>query len=192
MNKIKLQFGILTAIVALAAFSRVIPHTLNFSPLAAVGLFGAAHFAKRWQAFIIPIAATWFSDLFLNNVIYTKYYPSFTWFYEGFYWQYGSYLLIVGLGLLLYKQRISVLNVAGGAVASGLIFFLISNFGVWAGSTVYPQNTAGLMACYAAGLPFYKATFMGDVLFSGVLFGGYYLLQKRFSVFKFADLKYAA
>lgn len=52
-NKIKLQFSFLIAIIVLAAFSRIIPHMPNFSPLGAIGLFGAAHFAKKWQAFLI-------------------------------------------------------------------------------------------------------------------------------------------
>ncbi len=191
MNKIKLQFGILAAIIVLAAFSRIIPHGANVSPLAAIGLFGAAHFAKRWQAFLIPIAATWASDLFINNVIYSQYYPSFTWFYEGFYWQYGSYLLITLLGVVLFKTNVSALKVLGGSVGSGVIFFLVSNFGCWVGSSIYPQNLGGLATCYAAGLPFYKGTLMGDTLFSVVLFGGYYLLQKQFSVFKLSNLTYA-
>ncbi len=80
-QKIHLYFGALVILILLAAFSRVIPHMANFSPLGAIGLFGAAYFTRRWQAFLIPIAATWLSDLFINNVIYAQYYPSFTWFY---------------------------------------------------------------------------------------------------------------
>ncbi len=191
MNKIKLQFGVLTAIIVLAAFSRIIPHGVNLSPLAAIGLFGAAHFAKRWQAFLVPIAATWASDLYINNVVYSSTNPSFTWFYDGFYWQYGSYLLITLLGVVLYKTNVTVAKVLGGAVGSSLLFFVISNFGCWVGSSTYSQNLSGLATCYAAGLPFYKFTLASDAFFSAVLFGGYYLLQKQFSVFKLSNLKYA-
>ena len=90
MKKIDIRFGVLVAIILVAAFSRMIPHPFNFSPLGAIGLFGAAHFSKKWQALIIPVAAAFLSDIFINNVIYAAYYPSFTWFAEGFYWQYGS------------------------------------------------------------------------------------------------------
>ena len=83
-KKINLRFSVLCAMILLAAFSRITPHMPNFSPLGAIGLFGAAYFAKKWQAFLIPIAATWLSDLFINNVIYAQYYPKFTWFYQGF------------------------------------------------------------------------------------------------------------
>lgn len=189
-NKIKLQFGFLIAIIVLAAFSRIIPHMPNFSPLGAIGLFGAAHFDKKWKAFLIPIAATWLSDLFINNVIYAQYYPQFTWFYEGFYWQYGSYLLITFAGLIIFN-KISVSKVLLGGLASTTIFFTVSNFGCWLGSTFYPQNFTGLTACYVAGIPFLTGTLLGDLFYSVVLFGGYYLLQSKISFFKLDNVRYA-
>jgi len=79
-SKLNLCFAVLLAIILLAAFSRIIPHMPNFPPLGAIGLFGAAYFQKKWQAFLVPIAATWLSDLFINNVVYAKYYLNFTWF----------------------------------------------------------------------------------------------------------------
>jgi len=191
MKKINLQTGALALIVLVAAFSRMVPHMPNFSPLGVIGLFGAAHFSKKWLAFCIPIAATWLSDLFINNVIYGAYSPSFTWFYAGFYWQYGSYLLIAGLGFWLYRRSVSVPKVLGGALGAGLIFFLVSNFGCWIGSSIYPQNAGGLLACYAAGVPFYQGTLLGDLFYATVLFGGYYLLQRQVAFFKLSHLKYA-
>lgn len=155
----------------------------NFSPLGAIGLFGAAHFSKKWQAFLIPIAATWLSDLFINNVIYAQYYPSFTWFYDGFYWQYGTYLLITLAGIFIFK-KINTQRVLAGALTSTALFFLITNFGCFPGNPSYPQNISGLMACYAAGIPFLKGTFLGDLFYSGVLFGTFALLQQRFSVLR--------
>ena len=189
-NKIKLQFSFLIAIIVLAAFSRIIPHMPNFSPLGAIGLFGAAHFEKKWKAFLIPIAATWLSDLFINNVIYAQYYPQFTWFYDGFYWQYGSYLLITLVGLLIFK-KISVSKVLLGGLVSTTIFFTVSNFGCWLGSTFYPQNITGLSACYVAGIPFLNGTLLGDLFYSAVLFGGYYLLQSKISFLKLDNVTYA-
>ncbi|NJL77231.1 MAG: hypothetical protein HC892_21640 [Saprospiraceae bacterium] len=186
----KLQFGFLIAIIVLAAFSRIIPHMPNFSPLGAIGLFGAAHFDKKWKAFLIPIAATWLSDLFINNVIYAQYYPQFTWFYEGFYWQYGSYLLITFAGLIIFN-KISVSKVLLGGLASTTIFFTVSNFGCWLGSTFYPQNFTGLTACYVAGIPFLTGTLLSDLFYSVVLFGGYYLLQSKISFFKLDNVRYA-
>ncbi len=186
MKKIDIRFGVLVAIILVAAFSRMIPHPFNFSPLGAIGLFGAAHFTKKWQALVIPVAAAFLSDIFINNVIYAAYYPSFTWFAEGFYWQYGSYILIAAFGILLYNKGISAPKILGGALASSLLFFLISNFGCFIGSATYPQNVGGLMACYAAGLPFVNGTVMGDLFYNAILFGTFALLQNRFSALKLA------
>lgn len=187
-KQINIRFGVLAIIIVLAAFSRLIPHMPNFSPLGAIGLFGAAHFTKKWQAFLIPIAATWISDLFINNVIYAQYYPSFTWFYEGFYWQYGSYGLITLAALFIFKE-INTQKVLAGALTSSAIFFLITNFGCFPSSSTYPQNFGGLMTCYAAGIPFLKGTMLGDLFYSGVLFGSFALLQQRFTILKLAHSK---
>lgn len=185
MKQVNLRFSVLAVIIVLAAFSRLIPHMPNFSPLGAIGLFGAAYFTKKWQAFLIPIAATWISDLFINNVIYAQYYPSFTWFYEGFYWQYGSYALITFAGLLIFK-KINTPRILAGALTATALFFLITNFGCFPGTPSYPQNFGGLMACYAAGIPFLKGTLLGDLFYSGVLFGSYALLQQRYPILKLA------
>ncbi len=188
-EKINLRFSVLAALIFLCAFSRIIPHMPNFSPLGAIGLFGAAHFSKKWQAFLIPIAATWLSDLFINNVIYGQYYPEFTWFYQGFYWQYGSYILITLTGFAIFKNKVNIPKVLTGALASTAIFFLISNFGCWIGSTTYPQNFGGLMTCYAAGIPFLKGTLLGNLFYSGVLFGTFALAQYKFPVLRLANVE---
>ena len=178
-NQINLKWVVVFSMILFAALSRMLPHTYNFSPLGAMALFGAVHFTNKWQAFIIPITATWLSDLFINNVIYAQYYPEFTWFYEGFYWQYASYLLIGLVGMVVIS-KVNVPRVLTGLLASSTIFFLVSNFGVWVGSKTYTQDIAGLSLCYAAGLPFIKGTMMGDLVYGTILFGGFAWLEKRF------------
>ena len=177
-NKISLKTITLVGLIILAAFSRIIPHMPNFSPLGAIGVFGVAHFSKKWLGILIPITATWLSDLFINNVIYAKYTTSFVWFYDGFYWQYGSYILIAIAAIFIVK-KVNVQNVFAGALASTAIFFLVSNFGVWISSTSYPQTFSGLMTCYAAGVPFIKGTILGDLFYAAVLFGGYAFAQYK-------------
>lgn len=184
-----LQFWVLVVIILLAAFSRLVPHMPNFSPLGAIALFGAAHFAKKWQAVLIPILATWLSDLFLNNVVYAAYFPEFTWFYPGFYWQYGSYLLIVLWGMGVFN-KINAFRTLIGALGASLIFFIVSNFGVWAGGSIYPPTWEGLLACYVAAIPFFKGTLYGDLFFTIVLFGGYYLLQRKVEWLKLPNVSY--
>lgn len=180
-QKINLRTSLLVLLILLAAFSRLIPHLPNFSPLAAISLFGAAYFKKAWQTFLIPIAATWLSDLLINNVVYAEYFPSFTWFYPGFYWQYGSYLLIA-LGGLLMLKKVNVTSVIGAGLMATAVFFLITNFAVWMGSKTYPQNFAGLISCYVAGIPFLKGTLLGNLVYSGALFGTFAWMQQRYKL----------
>jgi hypothetical protein len=184
-QKITIRFSVLAAMILLAAFSRIIPRIPNFSPLGAIGLFGAAHFQKKWLALVVPIAATWLSDLFINNVIYAQYFPKFTWFYSDFYWQYGSYLLIVFAALLIF-EKINLKTMLAATITSTVIFFIVSNFAVWLGSNFYCQTFDGLITCYVAGIPFLKGTFLGDVVYCGVLFGGFALVQKQFPLLRLA------
>jgi hypothetical protein len=180
-QKINTRLSVLIVLIIIAAFSRVIPHLVNFSPLGAIGLFGAAWFTKKWQAFLIPIAATWLSDLFIDNVIYAQYYPKFIWFYQGFYWQYGSYLLITLAGLFILR-KVTFPRVIIAALCSSAMFFLITNFSCWIGSAAYPQTMGGLITCYAAGIPFLKGTLLGDLFYSGALFGVFAIAQSRYPV----------
>ena len=191
MKKLNLQTGILSIIILLAAFTRIMPHPPNFSPMAAIGLFGAAHFAKKWQAFFIPLIGIWVSDLVINNYVYSSSSSNFVWFYSGFYWQYISYILIIFTGLFIFNRGISLTKTAGGMISSSGIFFFVSNFGVWAGGTMYPKNFGGLITCYAAGIPFIHNTIISDVLFTTVLFGTYYLLQVEYSSLKIKQLKHS-
>ena len=191
MKKLNLQTGIISIIILLAAFTRIMPHPPNFSPMAAIGLFGAAHFEKKWQAFLIPLIGIWISDLVINNFIYSSHSSNFVWFYDGFYWQYISYVFIIFAGLFIFNKGISVTKTLGGMLSSSGIFFLVSNFGVWAGGTMYTKNITGLITCYAAGIPFIHNTIISDTLFTTVLFGTYYLLQTEYSYLKLKHLRYS-
>lgn len=179
MHKIAIRPLVLTTLVLAAAFSRIVPHLPNFSPLNAIALFAAAHFTARTQAVALPLAATWLSDLYLNNVTYAQPNTGFVWGYTGMQWQYGAYLLIAVFGLWLFRASKSFWRTAVGVLASGMIFFLVSNFGVWASGNLYPPTAEGLLACYVAGLPFYQGTILGDLFYSTLLFGSFALAERK-------------
>lgn len=180
-SSITLRNSLLIVLILLAAFSRLVPHPYNFTPIGAIGLFGAAYFSKRWQVWVVPFAAMWISDLVLNNIVYAKQYPeyysSFVWMGNG--WVYASFALIVLLGMFGLK-KVTPLKVLGTGLSASLVFFAVSNFGVWLGSTVYSQDFGGLMACYIAGIPFLGNTIAGDLFYCTVLFGVYELARQRF------------
>lgn len=163
---------IVTAFIVFAALTRLLPHAYNFTPLGAIALFGAAYFPKKKWALIIPLIAIWGSDLLLNNITYTAYYEGFTWFTPGFLYIYGSIAMIVILGYYLLK-KITFGRVLGGALGASVIFFIVSNFGVWISGSMYPLSIEGLIACYTAAIPFFHYTIAGNVVYSAVLFGAY-------------------
>lgn len=168
----------LIALILIAAFGRIIPHPYNMSPIAAMGLLGSAYFSRKWMAFVIPFLGTWLSDLFINNVVYAHLFNEFTWFYSGSEWIYGSYAIIIMMGLVLFSS-VSILRIMSGSVLATSIFFLLTNFGAWLGNPLYPQSFDGLMMSYAAGLPFLQGSFFGDLMYSGILFGGFFFAGKQ-------------
>ncbi|HZK03835.1 MAG TPA: DUF6580 family putative transport protein [Bacteroidaceae bacterium] len=186
-NKIHLRFGIISLIVLLAALSRLIPHPANFAPIGGMALFGAAYYSKRYWAFIIPIVSMWISDLVLNNVVYGQYFDHFVWFYSGSLFTYGAFALIVVLGMLMLK-KVRIPALAASALGASLIFFLVSNFGVWFSGTMYPKTLSGLMACYTAGIPFFKNTIAGDLVYTAVMFGAFELSAKRFPALRVQEV----
>lgn len=157
-------------LILVAAASRLLPHPSNFVPVGAMALFGAAALPKRWLAVIVPVLAFYLSDLVLNNTLYAAYFEGFYWGVS--FWTMGAIVLMVLLGMgLLRNLKFSWLRVGGAAVGATLVFFLVTNFGVWAGGMLYPKTGAGLLAAFAAGLPFLINSLLANLVFSGLLFG---------------------
>jgi|ERR1700730_2301508 hypothetical protein len=170
MDMLRPRLVLLISIILLAALSRLIPHPPNMASVTAVALFGGAYFSDRRLAFLIPLAALFLSDLVLG-------------FYNHMEVVYSSFALIVCIGFWLQKNR-STLHIAGAALTSSVLFFLLTNFGVWAFDSPYPRTLDGLITCYVAAIPFFTKTLQGDMLYTIILFGGFTLLEWRFSVLR--------
>ncbi len=164
--------------ILIVCLSRLIPHEYNFTPVAALCLFGGAVFLKNSYRFIIPLIAIFISDFLLNNFVYNTD-DSITLFSNFMIWTYGSYLLIVALGMLLLRKNRSVLKILISGIAAGVIFFLITNFGSWLYDPVYPKNLLGLLESYQAGIPFFRNTFYSNILFSLIFFVSYDLITQK-------------
>jgi hypothetical protein len=158
-------FLILSAMVFIAAFVRLIPHPPNFAPIAAMALFGGAYFNKKWAAFIVPIIAMFITDLFLG-------------FHATMWAVYISFVMIVGIGMLMIKQK-KVTNIFLASVSSSVLFFVITNFGLWISTPYYAKTGAGLAACYTAAIPFFHHTLLGDLFFVALMFGVYELVKAK-------------
>lgn len=171
MNQKASNLTIVASLLLMATLSRLIPHPYNFTAIGAMALFGGATLQRRGLAFGLPLAAMYLSDVLLNGLLYRAYFTGYNWLVPGL-WVYGAIACISLLGQV-FLQKISAGRVAAVAVASSLAFFFITNFGVWLGSSMYPQTPQGLLACYVAGLEFLGNALAGDLFYSALLFGVY-------------------
>ena len=166
-------------IIVLAVVSRLIPHPYNFAPFGAIALFSGAMIGNRYLAMAAPCIAAWLSGVILNNTVYQSMFTEFTWVDYNIFWQCLSYVLTSWLGMTFLSSKNSALKLGLSAVASSLIFFLISNFGYWASGLFYAKDGMGLIRCYFNALPFYGASLAGDLLYTMAMFGIYYALIGR-------------
>ncbi len=174
----KKRFIVLSGFILLAAISRMVPHPYNFAPIGAMSIFGAAYFTDKKFSFLLPLFAMFVSDLLINNILYASYYGGFTLFTPGFYWVYGSIALIVLAGVFILK-KVNVKTVIAGSLSASIIFFLVTNFGAWLVDPIYPKGLSGLFMSYTAGLPFFHSTVLGDLFYSGVMFGAFEFAKSK-------------
>ncbi len=170
--------------ILVAALSRLLPHPPNFTPIGAMALLGGSYLGKKHMKFILPIAALFLSDFILNNTIMREWYAEsggIIFFTRSMLWVYMSFAIMILFGSYILRKR-NFKNIALGTVGVSVIFFLITNFGVWISSGMYPKNIAGLLACFAAGLPFFLNTILGNVFFVLLGFGALQLLENRFNL----------
>lgn len=160
--------AVLIGIIFATAAARLGPHLPNFSPLAALALFGGAQFDQKRLAFFVPLSTLALSDLVRGS-------------FSGMFAVYGSFTLIVCIGLWLRSRR-RLVPITVAALASSVLFFTITNFAVWAQGGLYPLTAAGLADCYVAAIPFFQNTVAGDLFYTAVLFGGLALGEKRWPV----------
>ena len=155
-------------LVLAAALSRVVPHPPNFTPIAAIALSSAVYLDRRFT-FFIPLAAMLISDYFIG-------------FHSGMGWVYGCFVAIGVIGLWLRSHKRPQF-VVGASLLSSVLFYIVTNFGVWLGGSMYPKTFSGLGMCYVAAVPFFQNTVLGDLVYTSVLFGlfeaGAFILKPR-------------
>ena len=136
--------------VIAAALIRLVPHAPNFAPIGAMALFGGTYLNKK-AAFFLPLGAMLFSDFFIGFDSITSRLTV-----------YGSFAMIVLIGFWLRKER-SVGKVILASLVASILFFIITNFGVWMAGSLYPKTLEGLVVCYTAAIPFFRNTMAGDL-----------------------------
>ena len=174
---------ILAVLIALGVAGRLLPHPPNFTPMAAIALFAGFIFIKRYMAVVAVISTMLLCDYFAFGSL------SASWF--------GSKSMFVVYIALLFpivfknflQRKLGVLRIFGAALASSSVFFLATNFAVWAFSPMYEKTLEGLVLCYTMAIPFFQNTVAGDLIWSGVIFGTYFVLRNysNLQIFKQKD-----
>lgn len=166
--------------IAIAALTRLLPHLPNFTPIAAMALFGGAKLQSRKLAFGLTFLAMLVSDVLVNRFLYNQL-DVLAYFKEPFVWAvYLSFGLTVFLGIKL-SSNATVKRIAGFSITSSLLFWILTNFACWPGNMLYSQDITGLLQCYVAAIPF-LGNIAGDLFYSALLFGVYYLAEKRIAI----------
>ncbi len=180
-EKLSPRHIVLAGLLIFATFSRLIPHPPNFTALGAMALFGGAYLTSRIMAIILPLGALWLSDIVLNNFVYSDYYTGFVLFSPDHVWIYISFIVIAFLSNFLLKN-VNAKSVGLSALSASVIFFILSNFGVWMQGIMYPISLDGLIACYFAALPFFGWTLLGNAVYCSILFGSFEFANHKISV----------
>jgi hypothetical protein len=193
MNKINIRIGVFTVLILIAAFSRIIPHPYNFSPLVAIALFGGSQFKNKFAAMMLPVMAYFVSDISFAIAGGVGFYGISQFFV------YGAMLIVTILGMNMKDTK--PLRVLGYTLSGSAIFWMISNFGVWAanyfanGTAMYePGLTLGLT--YLRALPFYNtysnelffSALCGDIFYSALIFGAFSWIQRKFPALRYHNV----
>ncbi len=158
MKQQRTEFFLALTLIAIGVAMRFLPHPANVAPIAAVALFSGVYL-KRWYAFAVPLVAMVASDAVIgfHSTI------AFTW---------GSFLLAGVIGWRI-RRRKNASTIVLGSLGASVLFYLITNFGVWAMTPLYAKTGAGLWQSYIMAVPFFRNTLLGDLLYTGALFGLY-------------------
>ena len=158
----RLAYGL----IALGVLGRLLPHIPNVTPATALALFGTAMLPGAW-GLVIPLLMVALRDCVIG-------------LYDTVLWTWAGFTLTASLGWWI-RRRPSAPRIIGASCLGSMIFFLVTNFGVWLigdRGTMYPKTLDGLRACYWAALPFLRASMLGDLVYTVGVFGLYALASR--------------
>lgn len=152
-------------LIVLGLSSRILPHPANFAPIAAIALFAGIYLPKK-IAIIVPLIAMALSDF----IIGTYQWQIMLTVYMAF--------IVTGLIGLAIRNNKKFHTILGGTLLASIIFFLTTNWAVWAFGTMYPHSLSGLLQSYVMALPFFRNSLLGDLFYVGVLVGGMEIVMR--------------
>ncbi len=173
-NKIQIEKSQVCLFLGLVIFAfsmRFLPHLFNVTPIMAVALLSGFHFRNKTLAVLVPLASMFLSDLVigLHGILLFIYAPILI-----------SVLLGAWMRAKNEKKAWPVRTSLKLSAIGSVLFFAISNLGVFFFSNLYPQNMLGLSDCYAAAIPFFERSLIGDMMFTAVLFAIYSYVRQAY------------
>ena len=152
-------------LLSLGIASRLIIHIPDFTPIISVALLSGAYIKSRYGAVLLPLVLMAITDIFLG-------------FHETMLFTWGSMVLITCLGFWLQNRK-NIKTVLGTSVCAAVVFFVITNFGVWLVSGMYPHTMPGLRDCFVLAIPYFRAELASTLIYSTGLFLAYELIANR-------------
>lgn len=164
------RFRLVAGFILAGAFIRLLPHPFNFTPIAAMALFGGVYLKDKKLAFLLPMTALLLSDLFLEMYDGNGLHPTMLFVY-------GSMAISTMMGFQVRgrEQRATIMV---ASLMGSIVFFFVTNFGVWLVQNLYPMTLAGLRECYVQAIPFFRGTIIGDLFYNFIFFGGFALIRR--------------
>lgn len=153
-------------LILMAVFARLVPHPPNFAPVMALSIFAGAYLG-RYKGVVVALAAMLLSNAILGFYalpVMLSVYVSMA--LGGFF---GSFI----------GRRKTLMRVGGAVLGGSTLFFVVTNFAVWASGTMYPKTLDGLLLCYTAAVPFFQNSLAGNVFYSTILFVTYEFLGQK-------------
>ncbi len=149
-----------------AVLTRLVPHPnwINFTAVGGMLLYFGAR--RSFREMLAPLAALMATDYILT--VFTYHY-AFQW--QAYVTTWAWYLAVMMFGRALLSSRTTVLRVAAGVILGPTLFFIVSNYAVWVGGTMYPHTALGLRACYIAAIPFYRSDVQSTAIVAALAFG---------------------
>mgnify|MGYP006133534799 FL=1 len=167
IKNLKIEIFPITIILILA-FSRLLPHAPNFTPIIATALMSGFLLKNKNLSLIVVLMAMFISDLIIG-------------FYSSYFFVYFSLILII-LIFSSFVKKINFKNLLVLSISSSLLFFIVTNFGVWAMGNMYEKNFSGLVLCYIFAIPFFTNTLLSTIFFSYSIFYLKKLNLKKFNL----------
>lgn len=158
----------------------------NYSAVGAIALFGGAYFNSNSKSFGLPLLTLFLSDMILSLTFYKSYNGGFL--YEGWYMVYGAFALMVLVGKYILKN-VNVYSVVLASLATVFIHWIVTDFGVWYGSALYPQTLVGFGTVLFDAIPFELRFLDGTLGYSAIMFGLFEYLKSKYPVLKLQSNK---